>query len=448
MEIFQTILTALTTPNEEIISIGFIPLVYVEVTFSLLLSITFLNIHLSLKEKILYILVIPTISIVSNFFLPPTIRVIINLITIPLFGIFIFKIGILKSILLEILPIIVVLVSQTIWVNFFNIVLNISNTEIEIIPLYRLIMCILDYSSIFLIYIISKKYAFNITLLDNINKKTKAILIVNSIFGIISIITQLYLISFYLETLPFFITLVGLLSIILYFFISLYSLANTTKLALTTTDLEKEKEDNKTLKILHDELRAFKHDLGNIMTTISGYAQTGDIEGLRNYYSQIKFDLTRVNNLSTLSPDVINNPAIYSLLAAKYHNADELGIKINLDVFLNLNNLNMKIYEFTRILGILLDNAIEASKECDEKIINIEIRKDSRRNRQLLIIENTYTNIIDTDKIFEKNYSTKQGNSGLGLWEVRQILKKNTNLNLFTSKDNNFFKQQLEMYNI
>ena len=242
MEIFQTILTALTTPNEEIISIGFIPLVYVEVTFSLLLSITFLNIHLSLKEKILYILVIPTISIVSNFFLPPTIRVIINLITIPLFGIFIFKIGILKSILLEILPIIVVLVSQTIWVNFFNIVLNISNTEIEIIPLYRLIMCILDYSSIFLIYIISKKYAFNITLLDNINKKTKAILIVNSIFGIISIITQLYLISFYLETLPFFITLVGLLSIILYFFISLYSLANTTKLALTTTDLEKEKK--------------------------------------------------------------------------------------------------------------------------------------------------------------------------------------------------------------
>ena len=50
----------------------------------------------------------------------------------------------------------------------------------------------------------------------------------------------------------------------------------------------------------------------------------------------------------------------------------------------------MKIYEFTRILGILMDNAIEAAYECDNKIINVEIRKDFKVNRQLLIIENTY----------------------------------------------------------
>lgn len=35
---------------------------------------------------------------------------------------------------------------------------------------------------------------------------------------------------------------------------------------------------------------------------------------------------------------------------------------------------------------------------------------------------------------------------GLGLWEIRQILKKHNNLNLYTSKDDNFFKQQLEIY--
>ena len=115
---------------------------------------------------------------------------------------------------------------------------------------------------------------------------------------------------------------------------------------------------------------------------------------------------------------------------------------------MDLNKLNMKIYEFTRVLGILLDNAIEAAKECEEKIINIEMRKDSKRNRQLLIIENTFPNKdIDTEKIYEKNYSTKSGNSGLGLWEVRKILKRNNNLNLFTTKNERFFKQQLEMYN-
>ena len=65
-----------------------------------------------------------------------------------------------------------------------------------------------------------------------------------------------------------------------------------------------------------------------------------------------------------------------------------------------------------------------------------------------MLIENTYSNKnVDTEKIFEKKYSTKKGNSGLGLWEVRKILSRNTNLNLFTTKNDNYFTQQLEMYN-
>ena len=109
--------------------------------------------------------------------------------------------------------------------------------------------------------------------------------------------------------------------------------------------------------------------------------------------------------------------------------------------------IDMKIYEFCRILGILLDNAIQATQECDERVITVTIRKDTRCKRQLLIIENTYKDKeIDTEKIYEKGYSTKEGNTGLGLWEVRQILTKNTNLNLFTSKDETYFRQQLEIY--
>ena len=122
---------------------------------------------------------------------------------------------------------------------------------------------------------------------------------------------------------------------------------------------------------------------------------------------------------------------------------------MSVEVFMDLNIINMKIYEFTRILGILLDNAIEAADECDERNIYVHIRNDQRHNRQLLIIENTYKDKnIDTDKIYEKNYSTKPKNTGLGLWEVRQILKRNNNLNLYTTKTERLFKQQLEIYNI
>lgn len=107
----------------------------------------------------------------------------------------------------------------------------------------------------------------------------------------------------------------------------------------------------------------------------------------------------------------------------------------------------MKIYEFARILGILLDNAIEASSESTEKIINLSFRDDFRNSRQLITIENTYSNKdVNTDIIFEKGVSGKDDHTGLGLWEVRKLIKKNNNINLFTTKDDKFFKQQLEIY--
>ena len=169
---------------------------------------------------------------------------------------------------------------------------------------------------------------------------------------------------------------------------------------------------------------------------------------MKTYYKQLLQDCNQVNNLSSLNPDTINNPAVYAVLANKYYKADSLGIKINLECFIDFSKLHMQIYEFTRILGILMDNAIEASGECENKLINVIIRNDLRQNRQLLIIENTYNNKdVNVEKIYEKGYSTKPKNTGLGLWEVDKIIKRHKNLARFTTKTDEFFKQQIEIYN-
>ena len=107
----------------------------------------------------------------------------------------------------------------------------------------------------------------------------------------------------------------------------------------------------------------------------------------------------------------------------------------------------MKIYEFARILGILLDNAIEAAEQSNEKLINISFRKDDKNKRNIILIENSYANKeIDIDTIFHKGYTEKENHSGIGLWEVRKLLSKNNNVNLFTTKTDSLFKQQLEIY--
>lgn len=218
-------------------------------------------------------------------------------------------------------------------------------------------------------------------------------------------------------------------------------------LVTTTKKLESAEEYNKTLHILHDSVRGFKHDFDNIVTTIGGYIKTNDMDGLKSYYSQLEEDCSKVNNLYVLDPDIINNPGVYNLITAKYNEALEKGIKVNLTVLLDLNDLHMKIYEFARILGILLDNAIDAASECDEKILNIVFRNESKNNRNIILIENTYKDKdVDIEQIFNKGVSGKQNHTGLGLWEIRQILKKNNNVNLYTNKNEKYFSQQLEIY--
>lgn len=289
------------------------------------------------------------------------------------------------------------------------------------------------------------KRMFN--LVSTIDEPSKVFLLVNSILALTLITTQIYLMAFYGRKIPSTIILISIICSIAYLVLSIYSIVRTTQFESTKENLKESQLYNKTLSTLHDNVRCFKHDFNNIIQSIGGYIQIGDMKGLKKYYSQLFSDCQNLNNLAVLNPKLINNPAIYNLLSNKYYYADSKKIKFNLEIFLDINSISMKTYELSKIIGILLDNAIEATSECDEKIINFELKTDFQHNRQLLIIENTYKDKnIDTEKIYEKDYTSKPNNTGLGLWEVRKILNKHDNLNLYTTKNNKFFIQQLEIY--
>ena len=72
---------------------------------------------------------------------------------------------------------------------------------------------------------------------------------------------------------------------------------------------------------------------------------------------------------------------------------------------------------------------------------------DSKNNRNLVLVENTYNDKdVDLNEIFNKGVTGKENHTGLGLWEIRQILNKNNNVNLHTTKNEQYFSQQLEIY--
>ncbi|MCI9040168.1 MAG: GHKL domain-containing protein [Clostridia bacterium] len=450
MEILQTIWTTLTTPNETLSAILFFPFYFVDVLVNMLLFTTILNIKTTRKRKIIYVIILGILACIIRNFIPDPYSVLSNFVIMFALIKVVLKTTFLKSLLAEFIGLSISSVFELFMLRLYFIVFKLPYDMVMTTPFYRIIFTLSIYLCVYLLYKMIHYFKFYIDL-GNMTRKNKILFFINTSLGIVSIVTQFYLIIFYSDTMPTGIIITSILSLLAYFFISIYSLLSTDKLNTTSQSLEEAQLYNKTLILLHDNMRGFKHDFHNIVQGLGGYIDRGDLEGLQKYYKQLLQDCNRVNNLTALSPSVINNPAIYNVMAAKYHRADEIGIQINLGIFMDLNEFenHMKIYEFTRILGILMDNAIEAALECNDKIIHVTFRKEDSRHRFLMVIENTYLHKdIDTERIFEKSYSTKskKTNSGLGLWEVRQILKRNNNLNLFTTKDSEYFRQQLEIY--
>lgn len=191
-----------------------------------------------------------------------------------------------------------------------------------------------------------------------------------------------------------------------------------------------------------------------ILCNVSGgYIANNNMEGLKKYYKNVQNECNNINNLTALNPSLINDSGLYSLLTSKYYLAEKNNIKFNVSICTNFDKLNIPSFVLTKILGILLDNAIDAAKDSKEKEIYFEVRSlahNSSIHKSIILVENSYSNKdVDVDKIREKGYTSKTsdtGSHGLGLWEVNRILKKSNNLNLYTSKDEKYFKQQLEIY--
>lgn len=450
MEIFQTVWTALTTPNETLIKILFFPFSFLDCIVNMLLFTTILNIKTTRKTSFIYVITWSIAGTLIRSLIPDPYGSFANLITGFILIKFLLKASWLKALISEFIVVSITSIFELFTFRFYLIVFHIPYEFMTTVPFYRLISILTIYICIYLLYKIIKYCKFHINL-EHMTKQNKILFFTTTAFGILTIGSQIYIMAFYSDKMPIGITILSIFSLLAYFTISMYSLVNTNKLNTTSENLEQAQLYNKTLILLHDNMRVFKHNFHNIVQSLGGYIERNDMIGLQRYYKQLLGDCNRVNNLTALSPTVINNPAIYNIMASKYHRADEDGIQISLTILMDLNEIeqHMKIYEFTRILGILLDNAIEAAVECDEKIVNVTFRKEDTRHRILVVIENTYLDKnIDVEKIFEKSFSTKSNktNSGLGLWDVRQVLKRNNNLNLYTTKNNEFFKQQFEIY--
>ena len=447
MEILNNLWNALSTENELIIKLNGIPSTFIEIYLSFCFFTIILKYNYTKKQKYLYIISVSVISIISSFVIPEPYNVFINYAFIFFILKRYFKFNILQSIVAMVMPLVIFGLLNSLLLNPF---LKITNQTYESginIPIYRASYLLLTYIIMFLIVLILKHIKIKTNFNLYLDKKALSVILVNLILGILTLMIQTFMTVYYYSSVPIIFTLFNFVLLFAYFFTSFYSLNRAMKLNITTRNLENAESYNNSLTILYDNVRGFKHDFDNMVNIIGGYIEVDDINGLKEYYKSLQKDCSKVRNVQMLNPHIINNPGIYNLIVSKYKKATDYDVTINFEFFFDFEKLHMPIYEFSRILGILLDNAIEAAKECEEKEVNLVFRESRKQQVQIIIIENTYLNKdIDTKKIFEKGNSGKQNHTGIGLWEVNKIVMKNNNIILKTSKDDKFFKQELQIY--
>ncbi|MBD9115473.1 GHKL domain-containing protein [bacterium] len=155
------------------------------------------------------------------------------------------------------------------------------------------------------------------------------------------------------------------------------------------------------------EYRDMRHNLLNDLLAIKTSKFNDEVidRMVRKYKKNYQID----NDLKT------NEFGINGILDIKMKNAEMLGVKIAYNKTLNdLTKFYEKI-DYLRLceaIGIVMDNAIEAAMDLDEKIVYVDIDTDKGFHMKVI---NKFLNAVDIDKMFINNYSTKKRSSGLGL---------------------------------
>jgi len=237
----------------------------------------------------------------------------------------------------------------------------------------------------------------------------------------------------------------------------LFFLYNLIYMSTTAKALEVKKRLEKTeLELLHansmvritNDLRGFRHDFANYVSSINGFVLEKDLPGLEAYMQKLSVQVVTSQTVE-IAAAVKEIPALYGILLEKIFRAEIKRVHLNVCILANEIDLkHCSDLDYSRMVGILLDNALEAAEESTRRTIEFSIRAKNGKPLETMII-NSCNKEIDIDRIFEQGYSTKDNPSGEGLHQIRLIQEKYQNtgnaIDIDTTFRNGFFTQVLKI---
>lgn len=184
----------------------------------------------------------------------------------------------------------------------------------------------------------------------------------------------------------------------------------------------KRAEDNlKQIKQLIDSSRKQRHDFHHQLQTIYGLLEGGFYERARDYISRVFGDISKTGELIKT-----DNYSIGALLYTKIGLAETRNIEMEINVEGSLKEIPLTPQEASSLLGNLIDNALEAVEDKTGAGRQVKVNMTCEYGAYIIIISNTGDTIVPGVRatMFQPDFTTKKGHSGLGLSIVKDIVTK------------------------
>ena len=181
------------------------------------------------------------------------------------------------------------------------------------------------------------------------------------------------------------------------------------------------------------EMRAFRHDIANMLYGWQGAVMEGDLEKIKAYSAEMRNTFTLINNDNTLNLQKLASGSVRGLLSEKLQSAERSGVPAFLYVDGVYDRFRMKDSDLVRLLGILADNAIRAASDCDCPMLHIHVFQEDGSIR--FLVRNTAkdsllasTDALDGAPDEAIDYTFPHG---IGLKSAREIISRYPRAELF-----------------
>lgn len=284
------------------------------------------------------------------------------------------------------------------------------------------------------------------TVFEGIKIKNIFSVVIFAFMSIISLSIILYFVYFDVSLIGAFI--IGLFLICTFFLTMISFMVEKSKKEAIAKEYNNTLESLSEYEKLYSYQRKITHEFKNDLMVIRGLTNKNN-KKLINYIDEIS-DIKQVtenkwlNELKKIPEGGLLGILYYKLLTTDKNNIDtQLEIRNSFKAK-DYNNLKEEIKnKVCKLIGIFLDNAIDAVSKLEDRHITVEISIEE--NNIIFKIANNFNGNCDFSKIYEDGYSTNGIGRGYGLSLAKKIVESEELLENKVEIKNNVFIQILKI---